>query len=69
MVPDGELWLKIGGNKGGGSFKISFQLGNVHVARPNAVENTCVFAVFNASDTSANLHLALQRYREPVSNL
>ena len=36
MIPDGELWLIIGGDKGGGSFKMSFQLGNV--ASPNAVE-------------------------------
>lgn len=67
MIPDGEAWLKLGGDKGGGSFKMSFQLANV--ARPNSVENTFVFAAFNASDTPANLHVALQRYRDQVSHL
>ena len=67
MIPDGELWVKIGGDKGGGSFKMSFQLCNV--SNPNSVENTCVFAVCNASDTPANLHVALERYRDQVSNL
>lgn len=67
MIPEGEMWVKIGGDKGGGSFKASFQLGDV--SRPNSIENTCVFAVFNASDTPANLHIALQRYREQVSDL
>jgi len=67
MIPDGEMWLKFGGDKGGGSFKMSFQLGNV--SRPNSVENTCIFASFNAADIPANLHVALQRCRDQVSLL
>lgn len=43
-ISEEEIWLKIGGDKGGGSFKMSFQLGNVQ--NPNSPTNTCVFAVF-----------------------
>ena len=67
MIPDSEIWLKLGGDKGGGSFKMSFQLGNV--SSPNSVNNTCVFTVFNASDTPTNVHVALSRYRDSVSSL
>jgi len=67
MIPENEEWLKIGGDKGGGSFKMSFQLGSTE--KPNSVENTCVFSVFNASDTPTNLHIALARYQDQISNL
>ena len=39
VIPSDEIWIKIGGDKGGGkSMKASFQLCNV--LRPNAVQNT-----------------------------
>jgi len=43
MIPENEEWLKIGGDKGGGSFKMSFQLGSTE--KPNSVENTCLFCL------------------------
>ena len=56
IIPFDEIWVKIGGDKGGKSMKASFQLCNV--SRPNAVQNTCVFSVFEARDSPANLHIA-----------
>ena len=53
------MWIKIGddeGDKGGGSFKMNFQI--VNVAAPNSVHNTCVFCCYEASDTVTNLHIA-----------
>ena len=67
MIPEDEVWLKIGGDKGGCSFKMSFQLGNVSC--PNSLDNTCVFAAFNPSDSPVNLPVSLQRYREEVTHL
>ena len=66
MIPEDEIWVKIGGDKGGGSFKMSFQICNV--PHPNSVENTCVFAAFEASDSALNLHIALDRYKDQVNN-
>ena len=52
-LPASEVWIKIGGDKGGGSFKMNFQI--VKVAAPNSVHNTCVFCCYEASDTVTNL--------------
>jgi hypothetical protein len=66
-IPGMELWVKLGGDKGGSSFKMNFQI--VNVAHPNSIQNTCVFAAFEAPDSKTNLHIALERYQGPVSLL
>ncbi|KAL5481525.1 hypothetical protein EMCRGX_G021706 [Ephydatia muelleri] len=67
VIPASEVWLKIGGDKGGGSFKMNFQI--VNVPAPNSVHNTCVFCCFEAGDTVTNLHIALDRYKDQVAHL
>ena len=42
-----EVWIKIGGDKGGGTFKMNFQI--VNIATPNSVHNSCVFFCFAAA--------------------
>ncbi len=64
VIPQGELWLKIGGDKGRGSFKLSLQL--VNTSTPNSMKNTTVLSVFKAGDTTLNLHTALDMYKEHV---
>ena len=59
--------MKLGGDKGGSSFKASFQILNVQ--KPNSIRNSCVFAVFEATDSAFNLHLALDQYRQSISDL
>ena len=66
-IPADELWVKIGGDAGGGTFKMNFQL--VNVPSPNSPLNTCVFAIFDAKDTTTNLHVALDCFRDEVENL
>ncbi len=67
MIPNDEVWIKIGGDKGGSSLKMSFQV--VNVDKPNSVTNSCVFAVFEASDSVLNLHIALDKYSSSISEL
>lgn len=67
MIPEGEIWVKIGGDKGGHSVKINFQICNVY--NPNSVKNTCVFAAFEAPDSATNVHVALERYSDQISEL
>ena len=67
MIPEHEICVKIGGDKSGGSFKMSFQICND--PHPNCIENTCVFAAFQASDSAVNLHIALDRFKDQVNNL
>jgi len=62
-----EIWIKIGGDKGGTSFKMNVQICNVRA--PNSVQNTCVFAAFEAGDSPTNLHIALKRYQTQIQSL
>lgn len=66
-IPLNELWVKLGGDKGGSSFKMNFQILNVN--NPNSIHNTCVFLAFEASDSVLNLHVALDRYKDQVDDL
>ena len=66
-IPQDEIWVKFGGDKGGSSFKMNFQILNVE--NPNSVNNTYVFTAFMASDTVFNLHVALDRYKDQIEEL
>lgn len=67
QIPSEEIWLKLGGDKGGSSFKMNFQI--LNIANPNSTKNTCVFVAFEAGDSVYNLHVALDRYRDQVEEL
>lgn len=56
--------MKVGGDKGHGSFKLNLQL--VNVPHPNSIKNTALLSVFKADDSTANLHIALNMYQEHV---
>ena len=59
--------MKLGGDRGGGIFKMNFQI--INVPNPNSVLNTCVFCCFMAGDSTHNLHVALDRYKLQVNKL
>ncbi len=67
IIPANEVWLKIRGDKGGGSFKMSTQIANVR--HPNSPLNTLVFCAFEAPDTTTNLHIGLDRHRQKVDKM
>ena len=62
-----KVWLKLEGDKGGGTFKMCFQ--HLNVPSPNAPENTCVFSIFEAPDSYTNLQTTLARHKEEIINL
>ena len=67
IIPRGEIWVKLGGDKGGQTMKLSFQICNcIH---PNSPTNTCVFVAFEATDSRCNLHVAMDRYKAQVKDL
>ena len=66
-IPSTEIWVKIGGDKGGGSFKSNFQI--VNTRAPNSIYSTCVFSCFEAPDSITNLHIALDRYKPQIDAL
>ena len=59
--------MNIGGDNGGGTFKMTFQI--VNVATPNSVHNTCVSSFFAAGDSVTNLHVALDLFKDQVEHL
>jgi len=61
------MWLKLGGDKGGGTFKMAFQ--NLNVENPNSPDNTCVFSIFEAPDTYTNLRIGLSRHIDEIAEL
>ena len=61
------MWIKLGGDKGHGSFKFNLQI--VNVPHPNSTKNTALLAVFKAGDNVNNLHTGLDQYRVHVNEL
>ena len=55
-IPGNEIWLKLGGDKGDGYFKMNFQI--INTQAPNSAHNTCVFC-----DTLTNLNVTGQIQR------
>ena len=63
-IPQEEVWVKIGGDHGGGSFKLSFQLANMeHV---NSIRNTHPISCFEAADSITNLHVGLKIFQSQI---
>ena len=62
-----ETHIKIGGDHGGGSFKMSFQVANVE--NPNRKDNTVVFSIFEAKDYRVNIKLALEHFKTQIKEL
>ena len=67
VIPSDELWVKIGGDKGGNTFKFCFQL--LNVVTPNSVENTCVVAIYSGQDSFVNLKICLERYAQQLADI
>ena len=66
-IPEDELCVKLGGDKGRGSFKFNLQLVNTH--KPNSLKGTSLISLVRAGDSTTNLHIALDMYREQVKEL
>ena len=66
-IPSDEIWIKLGGDKGRGSFKLNMQV--VNIPHPNSIRNTSLVAVFKAGDRTVNLHTALDGYKEHVEEM
>ena len=66
-IPSSEVWIKVGGDKDRGSFKLNMQV--VNVSKPNSTRNSTLLAVFQAGDSTTNLHTALDQYREQITEI
>lgn len=68
-IPETEIWVQVhvGGDKGGSYFKMNFEI--VNIPTPNSVQNTYVGLIFEANDTSTNLHVTLDCYKPQIEAL
>lgn len=66
-IPEDEVWVKVGGDKGGGIFKMFFQIGNT--SNPNSPENTSLFALYEAHDSASNLRICLEQYGDQIADI
>ena len=67
VIPDDEIWVKFGGDKGGSTFKMAFQIVNVN--HPNSLKNTVTCACFSGDDSFYNLQKTLPRVFDQVADL
>lgn len=66
-IPEDEIWIKIGGDHGGGSFKLMLQVANLTNA--NSKHNTCIFSIVECKDTPENLRRLLFPYKDQIAEL
>ncbi|XP_065663350.1 uncharacterized protein LOC136085802 isoform X3 [Hydra vulgaris] len=67
FIPDKEIQIKIGGDYGGGSFKMTYQVANT--LNPNSKDNTIVFSIFEAKDYRINVKVAMSRFEKQIEDL
>lgn len=67
QIPEDEVWVKMGGDHGGDSFKAFLQVANLH--KPNSKFNTFLVCMANCKDSHENLRTLLKPFKEQVSRL
>ncbi|XP_047122567.1 uncharacterized protein LOC124806044 [Hydra vulgaris] len=67
FIHEKEIQIKIGGDYGGGSFKMTYQVANT--LNPNSKDNTIVFSIFEAKDYSVNVKVAMSRFEKQIEDL
>ena len=66
-MPNNEIWIKLSGDKGGGSTKCGFQI--INIEKPNSPNNYFLFSVFEAPDYRENLETALSGFASPLDEM
>lgn len=64
-IPEDEVWIKVGADHVGGSFKITLQIANVR--NPNSKLNTCLLLVADCKDSPENLRKLFDPYRDQLA--
>ena len=67
FIQNNKILVKIGGDHGGGSFKMPYQIANVH--NPSSTDNRIFFSMFEPKVYCSNIKIALTRFREQVKAL
>ena len=66
-IPEDEVWVKIGGDHGRGTFKLTMQVANVE--KPNSKTNTIVFAYGEVVDSHENLRKIMNNFETEINSM
>ena len=66
-IPENEIWIKIGGDHGGGSFKLALQIANLQ--NPNSSSSTHLIQIAECKDSASNLHTLLFPLKQRLEDL
>ena len=66
-MPEYKVWIKIGGDHGGSSFKLCLKVCNME--KPNSTENTFAFCCISAQDLYPNLESLTSLYADKIFKL
>ena len=67
VIPNDEIWVKLGADYGGQSFKTTLQVMNT--GSPNNTNNCLVFAMFKAKDSRDNVETVLHRFKPDIEHI
>ncbi|XP_077998240.1 uncharacterized protein LOC144451311 [Glandiceps talaboti] len=67
IIPENEVWVKVGGDKGGEFMKTCLEVCNVN--HPNSIDNTIIINMFRANDNYKNLEITTKELMAEVSSL
>ena len=66
-IPEHQIWVKVGGDHGKGSFKMTMQIANL--AKPNSKQNTILIAIAKIKDTYNNAHTLVHHMKARIEAL
>ena len=66
-IPDDEIWIKIGGDHEGDSFKLDLKVANVD--NPNSKDNTFLIRMVECEDSNENLRKILVPVKDQINAL
>ncbi|GFN88462.1 amine oxidase [Plakobranchus ocellatus] len=66
-IPEDEIWIKIGGDHGQGSLKVTLQVLNID--KPNSKFHTSVIAIAQVPDNVHNFQSPVYRFKEQIKTL
>ena len=66
-IPKNEVWVKLGGDHGGGTYKLMLQIAILQ--KPNSKRNTCLLAIAECKDTPDNLRQIIGPYKHQITEL
>lgn len=66
-ILDDEIWIKIGGDHGGDSFKLVLEVANIE--NPNSKENTFLIRMVECKDSNENLRKILDPVKDQINAL